>query len=324
MKNIYLFESQSENLVNLEHEVDRYLEAGEIVKPEYEHLKSQIDRAIEKAAEEISRKHSWGKGAELHATGDEALLQLSYGVPLRATEVLSLKNKLAKVKLKDHGLYKDSLAFYEKYKALAEKLKELKTKVVTTTKKREEKKANDAKILQQKFSDSSSLVKVLKKHLEEYVDRAGEMTADQFEGWIAELKKHDWDLDKIAPRPKTTASREDYRSAQHKRNFFQSISDQDESGRDNSKRKFSAKKKEAFIEQSRAAARASYLAWVAKMINKIGKSVESAKMVGNPWSGSTLKVVTHDGETQTWLTKMILNKSKYDKLFNQFPSRREK
>jgi hypothetical protein len=52
------------------------------------------------------------------------------------------------------------------------------------------------------------------------------------------------------------------------------------------------------------------MAWVAKMIDKIGKTVAKAKMVGSPWTGSTLSVPTHDGEEQVWDNKMIINQSK--------------
>ena len=60
------------------------------------------------------------------------------------------------------------------------------------------------------------------------------------------------------------------------------------------------------------------------MITKIGKPVTNAKMAGNIWTNAVLTVTTNDGEEQVWNTKMILNFSKYQKMFNQFPSRRKK
>lgn len=50
-------------------------------------------------------------------------------------------------------------------------------------------------------------------------------------------------------------------------------------------------------------------------------SMIEADMTGNPWHGSTLHVTCVDGEKQSWNTQMIINQSKYQKLFNQFPSR---
>lgn len=47
-------------------------------------------------------------------------------------------------------------------------------------------------------------------------------------------------------------------------------------------------------------------------------------MSGNIWTGTTLMVTTNDGEEQIWNTQMIINFSKYQKMFNQFPSRRKK
>ena len=71
-------------------------------------------------------------------------------------------------------------------------------------------------------------------------------------------------------------------------------------------------------------AEASYRDFMHKMITKIGKPVVNAKMTGNIWTSAVLTVNTNDGEEQVWNTKMILNFSKYQKMFNQFPSRRKK
>jgi hypothetical protein len=68
----------------------------------------------------------------------------------------------------------------------------------------------------------------------------------------------------------------------------------------------------------------AYRDFMEKMIQKIGKPVVDAKMTGNIWTNAVLTVTTDDNEEQVWHTQMILNFSKYQKMFNQFPSRRKK
>jgi hypothetical protein len=140
---------------------------------------------------------------------------------------------------------------------------------------------------------------------------------------MVELEKHDWDLNKAAPRPTANVGQARYRSMNEKRNFLSSLTDA-KSSRESNIRSSSPAKKKKLMEDAAKNAHDSYMAWVAKIIDKIGKVVQSAEMHGDPWTGSTLSVVTQDGEAQTWHTKMIVNSSKYGTLFNQFPSRRTK
>lgn len=46
------------------------------------------------------------------------------------------------------------------------------------------------------------------------------------------------------------------------------------------------------------------------------------KEAGSPWIDSTITIKTNDNEVNVWHTKMIINQSKYGKLFNQFPTRK--
>jgi hypothetical protein len=89
-------------------------------------------------------------------------------------------------------------------------------------------------------------------------------------------------------------------------------------------RKPSEAKLEKYVKANVDAAHQDYMAWVNKMTKKIGKGVKRAHISGSPWTGSTLDVTTNDGEEQIWTTHMIINYSKYNKAFNQFPSRRKK
>lgn len=63
--------------------------------------------------------------------------------------------------------------------------------------------------------------------------------------------------------------------------------------------------------------------WIMKLAVKIGSVVTEASVVGNLWMHSILTVKVEDGSTQVWKTQCIINRSIYNKLFNQFPTRRQ-
>lgn len=323
MKVSELFESISDKLKSLDVEIDRYLDAGEIVKPEFERLKQAIDHAIRREVEPRARWYH-GRGAELDAVGDDALSALPYAVPNSSSEVLSLKSKLSRVKAKDHPFFKELDDVYRDYSPIALKLKALKDKIVTTAKKREEVKAKKEVEYRRKFTDAEELVKILTADIDGCMKRASERAAEQYESCIKEFEKHDWDLDEVAPTPTAGIGRAAYIAMANKREFLSSLTVATRSGPGKNIRAYSAERKKALMDEASQDAHDNYMAWVAKIIDKIGKVVQTAEMSGNPWTGSTLSVVTQDGEKQVWHTKMIINASKYGKLFNQFPSRRDK
>lgn len=76
------------------------------------------------------------------------------------------------------------------------------------------------------------------------------------------------------------------------------------------------------VQNARAIAEASYEAYVAKMIAKIGDVTEaSMRTTSHVWGYSVLEVTTAAGERQMWTTQQIVNCSVHGKLFNQWPSR---
>lgn len=308
-------------LEGVEKEVDDFIKAGEIVKPEFEALKGDIDRRIRKEGELIGKEYSYGRGNELYDMSHD-LGDLHYVIPQSLNEVGSLKNKLAKVKdpiAKNHAFFKALSEFQKTYGPLVDKMKTLKGMIITTAQKRAV--VKQAKEVEKKarFGDMKPLTKVLTKHIDDFVKRASDMAADYFDSAMAAFKKSGLDLDVFAPSPNSRMSRVEYRMAGVKRAFYQMHTDG--KGKD---RKLSVAKRKEYIEQAEKHARDDYMAWVAKMTEKIGKPVTKAKMTGSPWTGSKLEVETAAGESQTWTTKMIINQSKYEKLFNQFPSRKLK
>jgi hypothetical protein len=139
------------------------------------------------------------------------------------------------------------------------------------------------------------------------------------------LKSAGWDLEKVAPRVKNGSS-EDYKMAEAKRALYTAITKEKSSNRKPSEpdiREPNQAMINHYIKQNVQAAEDDYRAFMQKMIDKIGKPVVKAKMTGSIWTNALITVETNDGEEQAWNTQMIINFSKYQKMFNQFPSRRK-
>jgi len=301
------------DLSAIKKQVVAYLEAGEIVNPEFQTLKNAVNRAVERAAQSMWEPFR-GIGKD-----DDKLSELYWEVPSDLIGVGSLKNKLKKFSGIDHPAVAALQKFYDDNIELVNQMKELKTKVVSVVKKREEAKIQKDEISQKQFRDSSSLVKELMVHIDDFVSKAEERGLEAYNRVILRLEQHDMNLDLVAPTPDSRMTAGGYRSAANLRAFYKSLVDVD----NGPFVKKSPAKKAKYIEMVKESARQDYLAWISKMIEKIGKPVVSAVATGNPWQNSKLRVNTNDGEEQIWHTQMIINSSKYGKLFNQFPSTRK-
>lgn len=304
----------------LEKEIERHMAAGEIDPPTYATLKYHVDHAIESTANVIREEHLYGSGDKFYKLGDDHLANLSHAIPHAAREVLFMQKKLAKVKLKTQPLYLDCVAYFERYKGIAQRLLDLKEKIVSTKARRANKVAAAEQLRVQKFKEYATLVAVLQTHMAAYMDRAGELAGTMFDKWMTELENHGWDVDKAAPKPTKETDWKKYERAMERRSTF--IAWTDAADKQGIIRKLSTKRRAEHVARARDAARGSYMAWIYKMIQKIGRPVAAAEMVGDPWFGSLLRVTTNDGALQVWHTKMIVNYSKYMRMFNQFPSRR--
>ena len=163
------------------------------------------------------------------------------------------------------------------------------------------------------------------------MDRAE--TEARFDIQVAEqdLKDNGFDLNAAAPYPLTMFGNARM-EASSKHEFYRSITKEDPKAgpqpgtihgpylvrmdRDKCKKLIAAR---------RAAAAASYDAFIAKLVAKIGP-VKSATLEGNHvWADSTLTVESlTTGGLQRWHTKMIVNRSKFHRTFFQWPTRKVK
>ena len=301
-----------------------YKKAGEILNPQYKDLNDQARRIFgtdSKYVREIILSHFKA------GNKDAALDDLYYAWPHDSFVSLNKAEKLLK-KITQKDVVSAAEQVLKIWKPIAADLKDLKSKVVKVTQKRAEAKTAAAGAMARKFADSSSLIKIFESHMQEYIKRA----RDEAHAFVAKLldnlKKHDWDLDKVAPYPNSrTMSANEYKMASNKRSLYKSITGSKGSVMKPGDPYIVSPEPgliNHYVEMNAKGAEEAYRNFMAKMIEKIGKPVIDAVMTGNIWTNATLTVTTDDGQQQVWTTKMILNFSKYQKMFNQFPSRRKK
>lgn len=291
-------------------ELDELLAAGTVMKPKFDDLKYKLDHLVDREQRAATEDFTTGKGAELH-NNHPGLNEIMWAYTSNMHEVLSLKSKLAKTAPaeRNHPLQLAFQAHYDRWFPVVEKFKRLKTMIVTVTQKRAADKVVKDEALKKSFRDSHSLISVLTEHKAEFVQRAKERAKTFYAKYIEEIDKAGGNIDVLAPKPDYKMSSSAWKAAADRRHFYSEIA-----------RKGLA----TLVDEAGEHAENDYMAWIAKMTEKIGKVVVDAAMAGNPWTGSTLSVTCVDGEKQTWHTQMIINQSKYQNLFNQFPSRRVK
>jgi hypothetical protein len=322
----YIVEARMTTVGEITTAIAGHKKAGEILNPEYQDLGSQARRVFAsdtRHVQELMLKH-------FHA-GDKTpeLNDLYYSWPSDSFASLNKAAKLlAKVKDPKHkNVVTAGNEVVKKWQPIATDLKDLKGKVVKVTQKRAEAKAAAEKVMSGKKASSAPLIKILESHMNEYIAMAEKRSKDFVDDKLKTLKNHDMDLNKVAPPPNSRMSQSEYKTAQAKRDVYRSITKSTKSSLSRGEPDIREPNKamiDRYIEMNKKGAEDAYRDFMEKMIQKIGKPVIDAKMTGRIWSNAVLTVTTDDNEQQVWHTQMILNFSKYQKMFNQFPSRRKK
>lgn len=326
----YLLENIRYNtLEEIKSAISAYKKAGEIANPEYQNLKNRAQRVFGEDArkvEDLTLKiiHGGDKSQEVS--------DLYWTLPHDSFQGLkkfqkqldkSAKNSDSNVK----QIVEAGRQLLSRWAPIAEDIAFLKDKVVKITAKREQAKAVKTKELENKFNDSVPLIKILESHLKEYKEATAKRAEEFIQEKLKILQNADWDLNKVAPRPKSHYGGRTYKEDAAKRALYQTITKAKNEYVSSDKEDIRIVNQEGvkrYIDLSVKGAEESYRQFMQKMINKIGKPVIDAVMTGNIWTNASLKVTTSDGETQVWNTKMIVNFSKYQTMFNQFPTRRAK
>lgn len=326
------------DLATLVTTIDTYKKDGEILNPNYVQLTDAAKRLYRKESDAV-QSHALDLLRAIRAeNGDDSTVQDFY---YNISDSMAGIGKLQKMADKQKNssdkhvkvIVSEVNKLIAKWKPVADDLKSLKDKVVKVSAKRAETKAVAAKAMERKFADSSSLIKVFEDHLEEYKKGAREEAQKFIDARVEALKKAGWDLNIVAPEPKSGYGSEAYKMAQARRAVYTSIT----KAKTSSSYQYTLRKPnepdirelnqamvDHYIKQNVQAAEDDYRAFMQKMIEKIGKPVVNAKMTGSIWRNAVLTVETNDGEEQVWNTQMIINYSKYQRAYNQFPSRRKK
>lgn len=321
----YIVENRLTNHSDVVRAIAAYKKAGEIVNPEYKKLVDDAKHIM---------SYSMGGGSvpkpmgilELvrasHHNRDDDLQDLYYTSFDGFTSHKKIERLINKLDKKNIPAYKPMIknvrAYLKDWMPVGQDLKALKSKVIKVTQKRAQAKAVAKQDMKKKFSDSSSLIKIFESHLGEYKKMAEQRAREFVKQRIETLQKHGMDLNKAAPSGYA-------QSARAKRAIFSSITKPKgvDSSRGENIREVDHAKIDRYVKMNVDGAEDAYRRFMQKMITKIGKPVIDAKMTGNIWTNAVLHVTTNDNEEQVWNTKMIINFSKYNKMFNQFPSRRK-
>lgn len=160
----------------------------------------------------------------------------------------------------------------------------------------------------------------------EAIAKAEQFANQQVERVIKELAEAGNDLEICAPFPKNCYSN-DYFNAKANYQLFYSICKTRKGSYSMKEPRFADVNNEyvvRFVTNAKRNAAAQYDAFVAKLIQKIGETIQADLTGNHVWSYSFLNVVKADGSKECWKTHMILNVSKFGKVFNQFPTRKMK
>lgn len=128
-----------------------------------------------------------------------------------------------------------------------------------------------------------------------------------------------FDLDVVAPRPDSNASKAQRAMAAEARAFYMGFlaSSRVKSGAF----EWSEQAAQRFIAAEVSATEQSFDAFVAKLDIKVGAHAAASLVAGTTWSYSILRVTLADGTVQNWKTQRITNCSVLGKLFHQWPTR---
>ncbi len=157
------------------------------------------------------------------------------------------------------------------------------------------------------------------------VERAKTVAKDVIERSIGTLDAHGWDVNKAAPQPKSTLSKNDYVAEKERRNLLIRITEPvwaSTSYKGDYLVKRSLENEQKYIEQAAKDAALAYDDFVSKLSKKVGEVTDaSLKVSGDVWGQSVLTVTKPDGTVQQWRTQVIVNTSKYGRMFYQYPTR---
>ena len=293
-------------------EVGQYMKdciaAGAIVKVRFAEVRERLGRMVDSSSSFVRDVYFLNLP---HEKRTELMNDIYYALPANMHELIAFTKRMNKIEEstgEEGAMIAAAKAMIAKYVPFAADVATLKPLVVTAAKVRAEKKEVEQAAVQKVLNENGELLALLNSYRAEFVAVNEKMAGEQYDTCI-EAIRNAGGLDNIAPEPsRKTMNRYEYVYALNRRNWYGYIL---------------KTSRQDHVASAAKQAEMSFDSWVAKMVQKIGEVTVSAAMAGSPWTGAKLTVTTKSGEKQVWTTQMIVNQSKYGKLFNQFPSRRK-
>jgi hypothetical protein len=301
------------------------LEAGEILNPVFAEVKSAINAYVDSTFKFVIGNKYCNRGQ--YETLPEALQW--FDTLYEARLIGSFEKKIAKVAHIDHQMVRDMTAICAELKELQYVVEYLKSVCIKATVKA--KQVKEQKELEAVCRNQTDIVyqTVLPMKIAAQ-DRAEEETRKAIAYHIEQLAKVGYNIDTYAP----LGVRPEYRSNDYEtQKVRETIANQFRAYI------ISFVKRDAFLSgivkidtdaieylagRARRDAGIQFEAYVVKLNQKINDTVLSATLTGNLWMDSKLTVATANKGVQVWNTHMILNVSKYGRVFNQWPTRLSK
>lgn len=294
-------------------EINEVIDANEVIVAHAKDLRRYINDFVYAAFDAVISDKYWKLGR--YESLPEDVQALNYELPREARLIASFEKKLNKVKT-EHALIAECRALIAELQPLADLVAFFKTVEVKATVKRAAVKAQ--KIEEVRVASHTDVVyqavlplKLMAQDRAELHFRASVRIAAE------EILNAGGDLEKLVPIPegKLTGFQEARINAA--RRFYVSICNL----RNHRYLTLNDQLVETEVLKVRRDAAFQFEAFVSKLNDKINDVTLKAELAGDPWIGSTLTVETKNKGTQVWNTKMIVNVSKYGKVFNQFPTR---
>lgn len=147
----------------------------------------------------------------------------------------------------------------------------------------------------------------------------------QAQAMLKRLEEAAWDANVVNPMDRAHNSREAYQTYQRLRELINNCTSNNNPAyrnrRDPDLRKPCQESLNHWLAEVAKDAGVDFDAYVYKLNEKTG-AVVTAELIGDSvWYDSILSVAKADGTIENWNTKIIVNVSKYGKVFNQYPTR---
>jgi hypothetical protein len=295
------------------------IEAGEITKSVFAELRSySINRFVDDAFDMViaDKYLTCGKFQSLPSD----LQHVDY---LREARLIGgYEKKIKKLKHADHPMIKDIFALINELRELQDAVEYLKTVEISAVVKKAAVKAQKQEEL--KIRNQTDAVYQAVLPLKLAAEQNAELRTREIAARVAEeLAEVGGNLNKLAPEPEyisyANSQTLKYKMEMQTRAFYIGFSVR--IGK-TTKREVTAEHVEELVARAIRDAALQFEAFVFKLNDKINDPVLSASLAGNAvWTDSYLTVNTKNKGQQVWHTQMILNVSKYGKVFNQFPTR---